>query len=78
MKLSKKNKYNLSDEEEDELDISGFGSFSGRDDFEDERLSGDEDDDDEGENKSMCCFIFARYYAFGFNEADIYLFFFFK
>ncbi|KAJ0094969.1 hypothetical protein Patl1_16643 [Pistacia atlantica] len=52
LKLSKKNKYNLSDEEEDELEISGFGPFSERDDFEDEMISDDDNDDDgDGENK---------------------------
>lgn len=57
MKISKKSKYNLSDGEEDELDISGFGALSGRDDFEDEMLP-DDDEDYGGEEaagiESMC------------------------
>lgn len=42
--MNKKSKYNLSDGEEDELEIQG-GLFPERDDFEDE-LPFDEDDDD--------------------------------
>lgn len=48
LKLKKKSKYNLSDGEEDDLEISGLGSFLGRDDFEDEVQF----DDDEEELKS--------------------------
>lgn len=44
LKISKKSKYNLSDGDEDELDISGFGALSGRDDFEDEILPDDDED----------------------------------
>ncbi|KAK9277046.1 hypothetical protein L1049_006585 [Liquidambar formosana] len=44
LKLGKKSKYNLSDGEEDDLDIQGVGSFSERDDFEDEILPEDDDD----------------------------------
>ncbi|KAF4353548.1 hypothetical protein F8388_024353 [Cannabis sativa] len=43
LKLSKKSKYNLSDGEEDDLDIPGLGAFSERDDFEDEMLPYDDD-----------------------------------
>ncbi|CAK9142448.1 unnamed protein product [Ilex paraguariensis] len=50
LKLKKKNKYNLSDGEEDELDIQGLGSFPERDDFEDEIPFGDYDDEEATEN----------------------------
>ncbi|XP_057961275.1 uncharacterized protein LOC131153166 [Malania oleifera] len=46
LKLNKKSRYNLSDGEEDELDIQGLGSFLERDDFEDE-IQPDDDDDTE-------------------------------
>lgn len=56
MKLNKKSKYNLSDGEEDELEIPGLGSFSDKDDFEDE-VPFDEDDDGEvTESGSMPAF----------------------
>lgn len=44
MKLSKKSKYNLSDGEEDELEIQG-GLFPEKDDFDDEILFDDDEDD---------------------------------
>lgn len=53
MKLGKKSKYNLSDGEEDDLDIQGVGSFSERDDFEDEILPEDDDDAEATESESM-------------------------
>ncbi|XVE91656.1 hypothetical protein REPUB_Repub01dG0029000 [Reevesia pubescens] len=47
LKLGKKNKFNLSDGEEDEFDAPGFGSLPERDDFEEEMLSDDEYYDDD-------------------------------
>ncbi|KAK2983887.1 hypothetical protein RJ640_008046 [Escallonia rubra] len=44
LKMSKKSKYNLSDGEEDELEIEGLGSFPERDDFEDDVPFEDYDD----------------------------------
>ncbi|XP_047310640.1 nucleolar protein 14 [Impatiens glandulifera] len=43
IKLKKKSQYNLSDGEEDEFGIEGFGSFSGKDDFEEEVTFEDEE-----------------------------------
>lgn len=51
LKLNKKSKYNLSDGEEEDFDIQGFGSIQGRDDFEDE-VPYDDDDDAEPSGKS--------------------------
>ncbi|KAL5826220.1 hypothetical protein ACOSQ4_018017 [Xanthoceras sorbifolium] len=48
LKLNKKSKYNLSDGEDDELEIPGVGPLSERDDFDDDMLS-DDDKDDDGE-----------------------------
>ncbi|KAK2996691.1 hypothetical protein RJ639_026260, partial [Escallonia herrerae] len=44
LKMSKKSKYNLSDGEEDELEVEGLGSFPERDDFEDDVPFEDYDD----------------------------------
>lgn len=46
-KLSKKRKYNLSDGEEDEFDMQGFGPFPEKDDFDEEILLEDDGDDAE-------------------------------
>lgn len=57
MKLNKKSKYNLSDGEEDELDIPGVGSFSDKDDFEDEVPFDDDEDGEFTETGSMTAFL---------------------
>ncbi|XP_042501290.1 nucleolar protein 14 [Macadamia integrifolia] len=49
---SKKNKFNLSDGEEDEYAMEAGGSFSARDDFDDKMLSDDDGDAAEIERKS--------------------------
>lgn len=49
MKLSKKSKYNLSDGEEEDFEIQGFGPFSDQDDFEDGMLSDDDKVDAEAD-----------------------------
>ncbi|KAF2308658.1 hypothetical protein GH714_011888 [Hevea brasiliensis] len=49
LKLSKKSKYNLSDGEEEDLEIQGFGPLLERDDFDDEMLSDDDKDDAEAD-----------------------------
>ncbi|KAJ4974165.1 hypothetical protein NE237_007339 [Protea cynaroides] len=49
---SKKSKFNLSDGEEDDSAMEGGGSFSARDDFDDEILSDDDGDADGTERKS--------------------------
>ncbi|KAK0573762.1 hypothetical protein LWI29_013162 [Acer saccharum] len=46
LKSNKKSKYNLSDGEDDELEIPGLGPLSERDDFEDDMLSDDDNYDD--------------------------------
>ncbi|PON97246.1 Nucleolar protein [Trema orientale] len=43
LKLNKKSKYNLSDGEEEDFDIPGFGALSERDDFGEEMLPDDDD-----------------------------------
>ena len=57
MKFNKKSKYNLSDGEEEDFDIPGFGALSERDDFEEEMLPDDDDDyggDVAADFESMC------------------------
>ncbi|KAG8634316.1 nucleolar protein 14 isoform X2 [Manihot esculenta] len=49
LKLSKKSKYNLSDGEEEDFEIQGFGPFSDQDDFEDGMLSDDDKVDAEAD-----------------------------
>ncbi|KAK1551874.1 hypothetical protein Q3G72_006333 [Acer saccharum] len=46
LKSNKKSKYNLSDGEDDELEIPGLGLLSEKDDFEDDMLSDDDNYDD--------------------------------
>ncbi|KAL5553582.1 hypothetical protein UlMin_040983 [Ulmus minor] len=50
LKISKKSKYNLSDGEDDDFEVAGFGALSERDDFEDELPPGDEDYGAEDDN----------------------------
>lgn len=58
LKLKKKSKYDISDGEEDELEIQGGSQFLGNDDFEDE-VQLDEEDEDEIENESKHSFLFS-------------------
>ncbi|KAH9707891.1 nucleolar-like protein [Citrus sinensis] len=71
LKLGKKSKYNLSDGEEDEFEMPGIDSLSGRDDFEDDMLSDDGDNDDEDESRSNVLKQLSSHHRQNSDEGDL-------